>query len=419
MLPIGPAGRTSLSDAEIAVLHAHVDRGGGLLVLGTYTGDWHHSAHLNRLLERYGVALNRDVVTRTPDDGFNQRMEFGAESRAAVTTVPVRKPPGGEMPAHAMAVVSGVRSVLTISSCSLYVDPAAAVPLLETTDTAVVLEPIPLGVSIRIRQYLPRPSGPVVVAAASRRHRVAVVGGWKTFTDGLVTHPGSDNGRFWSNMVAWLSGEKVAEADRADPPERSGTSGTESARSWILVAGSGNKVLPDQFVATCERLGRELAGAGFGLVSGGWPGVDHAVARAFAGAVRGTKGKLADRLLQVLPDGSLPEFPGGRFATEPTEDEAWQRSVRECDAVVLVGGIGGTYTTAEMAWQLGKPVLPLADAREDGHDDSRRAYFHMYQNWPRLGIPGMSRDEFARVAEPVPEVVVDVVELLKRILGRP
>ena len=62
VLALGPQGQTQLTDEEQQAIHEFVRNGGGLLVLGAYTGDWHHEGNLNQLLGEYGMAFNRDVV---------------------------------------------------------------------------------------------------------------------------------------------------------------------------------------------------------------------------------------------------------------------------------------------------------------------------------------------------------------------
>ena len=106
---------------------------------------------------------------------------------------------------------------------------------------------------------------------------------------------------------------------------------TNAETRWILIAGSGNDRIPASIVDTSKRLGRELADAGFGLVSGGWPGVDHIVSRAFAEAVKETRGRLADRLTQVMDRGRTPDFPAGRLFTAGSDAEAWDASITKAD----------------------------------------------------------------------------------------
>ena len=50
---------------------------------------------------------------------------------------------------------------------------------------------------------------------------------------------------------------------------------------WVLVAGLGDVDLPREVWIATEALGRALARRGFGLVTGGWKGVDHVAARSF------------------------------------------------------------------------------------------------------------------------------------------
>ena len=48
---------------ELDAIRDYVENeGGGLLVLGAYTGDWHHEANLNQLIRRYGMLFNNDLV---------------------------------------------------------------------------------------------------------------------------------------------------------------------------------------------------------------------------------------------------------------------------------------------------------------------------------------------------------------------
>jgi TIR domain-containing protein len=146
---------------------------------------------------------------------------------------------------------------------------------------------------------------------------------------------------------------------------------------WVLVAGSGTEPLPEKIVEVSRRLGRELADAGFGLVSGGWRGVDHIVARSFAEAVKETEGNLGERFIQFMERDRTPDFPGGRFFTAHSDREAWEQSIARADAVLLVGGLGGTYETGRIARHQGKPVLPLPDTREDNFPDAYRTYFEI------------------------------------------
>ena len=106
-----------------------------------------------------------------------------------------------------------------------------------------------------------------------------------------------------------------------------------------------------------------------------------------------------------------------------SEEEAWRRSIERADAVLLVGGLGGTYKTGEWALQMGKFVFPLADTRiansrgSDGtHADAYKFYFDKGQEWDRNPLSRViSEDEFSVVSNPIPGVVSDLMNLLKRV----
>ena len=201
ILSIGPEKRTLLTDGEIAAVHGFVSSGGGLFVMGTYTGDWHHEANLNKLLQAYGIAFNRDVITKSVDDGFKQGSQLTAASKSAVEA----RPPEAVARGNHATLVAGVSAVGTLSSCSLYVNEDAAAALLETSSDSVILEPVPIGIGVRIQDYQARGRGPAIVAAAARGPKVVVVGSWKMFLDSFLEHKEHDNGKLFENIIGWLT----------------------------------------------------------------------------------------------------------------------------------------------------------------------------------------------------------------------
>jgi hypothetical protein len=148
------------------------------------------------------------------------------------------------------------------------------------------------------------------------------------------------------------------------------------ARGWVLVAGTGK--LPE-FTSTLASLstylGERLSGENYGLVTGGWSGVDQTVARAFAEGASARQLPLEDRLVQAAV--REPAFPAGELLFLNRGEEEWSEPIRRADAVVFLGGIGGTGTTGEIAWQMRKPVLPLADTG----GDAKRLYLHTLKMW--------------------------------------
>lgn len=207
ILPMGPQGKTQLTEAEIQAVRDFVRAGGGLLVLGAYTGDWHHEANLNRLLEEYGIAFNRDVVLPAgarPDDGFLQGAARLPTSPHAVAATPPDEAISQSAARVRAVLTNGVVRVLTVSACSLYVDDGTAVSVLRTPADSVILEPVPLGVGIHIQRYLERGRAAATVLAASTRSKLVVAGSWKIFLDAFLDDPSCANQQLWRNILAWF-----------------------------------------------------------------------------------------------------------------------------------------------------------------------------------------------------------------------
>ena|SRR3990170_773436 len=208
ILVMGPQGKTHLEPSEIDEIQEFVKKGGGLLVMGTYTGDWHHEANLNRLIEYFGIVFNRDVVlpaSAGADDCKEQSPQYLPGAKSVVVARPVQALSSSAANRTWSALTRNVDQVLTLSSCSLYVDEAKAIPLLESEPTSVIQEPVPLGIGIHIDKCQGRGSGPAILVAASRFSKVVVAGNYKMFLNDFFDHPGSQNRRFWENILKWLT----------------------------------------------------------------------------------------------------------------------------------------------------------------------------------------------------------------------
>lgn len=79
---------------------------------------------------------------------------------------------------------------------------------------------------------------------------------------------------------------------------------------WVLVAGTGRQQgLSNAVLQLARALGGALAEQGYGLVVGGWPGVDYLVAQGYAQALEAKKLPLADYLMQVVADSRPGVYP--------------------------------------------------------------------------------------------------------------
>jgi hypothetical protein len=165
---------------------------------------------------------------------------------------------------------------------------------------------------------------------------------------------------------------------------------------WMLVAGTGKCTgLSEVEVWSSTAIGVAVANAGYGLVVGGWHGVDYISSEAFARTLNITEPSVAlsDMLLQVVPRGQQPVFQGGRIVAVDPGPAEWVEALRFADACVLVGGIGGTYRTYAHAMQERRAVFPLAASR----GDAATVFGEIRQRWHANNAWGVSQSIFERV----------------------
>jgi TIR domain len=170
------------------------------------------------------------------------------------------------------------------------------------------------------------------------------------------------------------------------------------ALRWVMVAGTGRAFGPQENECWCAKaIGYRLGREGFGLVSGGWPGVDYIVASAFArGLQDGAPGvPLSSRLLQVIPADTYPDFRGGHLVPVARGPLEWIEGLRHARAVVLVGGEGGTYETFVFATQERVPVFPVAGTG----GDAAKAFQEIIGKWREIGPWGVRSGHFKAVLE--------------------
>lgn len=164
---------------------------------------------------------------------------------------------------------------------------------------------------------------------------------------------------------AWLDADVGLKADDHDFAVRVAAAAIRSldqARSerWgrqVLVVGCG---IPQE-VNSCIRevslaIGRQLAADGHHLLSGGWPGVDEIVGKAFVSAVVASGGDPAERFTQYLQAGMAVVLNAGRIERDAPD---YRGALEAADALIVIGGHQFTSQLADRARRLGKPVLPI------------------------------------------------------------
>ena len=198
----------------------------------------------------------------------------------------------------------------------------------------------------------------------------------------------------------------------------------EEKETWVLVAGSRSNAtgVPKAQVLAAEAIGRTLAFRGFGLITCGWDGIDKLVTRAFAGELQALGLPLSRKLKQIVPRPDEPAFFGGDVIYVEKGVPEWVESVKRAQAVILVGGIEGTYKTYETALVEHVPVFPLPGTggnAKKAYDDISES-FDRVKRYHRLTKKKLSLlDEPITSQESAEQVVEELFDLLtEEVSGR-
>lgn len=164
-----------------------------------------------------------------------------------------------------------------------------------------------------------------------------------------------------------------------------------TSQRWVVVAGTGLQLgTPPKVVRTARAVGAWLARHRFGLVAGGWHGVDYIVTESFLHGVNEQGLPHEDHLIQVLTQDQALLIPGGRIVRTAQGAREWAEPQHYADAVVLIGGIGGTYYTWLGALHDGLPRFPLGGTG----GDAGRAFKETVDLWELIPVPGLTLREF-------------------------
>jgi hypothetical protein len=181
------------------------------------------------------------------------------------------------------------------------------------------------------------------------------------------------------------------------PPASSSTN-VPLSRRWILVAGTGTRDrIPEADALAARAVGEELALHGYGLITGGWNGVDSIATESFLKQLHSRGGDPNDCLIQVIPEGRQPKHKEGRISTTPRGGREWLEPQKYADAVILIGGVGGTFNTWLGALHDGLPRFPLGGT----HGDAKSAFCHTLKLWELIPVPGITLNEFKRLEQEI------------------
>ena len=183
---------------------------------------------------------------------------------------------------------------------------------------------------------------------------------------------------------------------------------TTTPAKFVLVSGTGWANATKRRVA--RMLGTTLAEAGFGLVTGNATGVDHWASDAYC-AGRGALGlPVAGAFVQIALGGvhylqrgglPLPGYPAPPACkVEVGNVEAWKReALARSDTAVMIGGGRGALDIARRFIERGRPAFPLPFLGGiTGNSDF--VFQEILKTWDGHPVPGLSRTQFLRLAEP-------------------
>jgi uncharacterized protein (TIGR00725 family) len=128
-----------------------------------------------------------------------------------------------------------------------------------------------------------------------------------------------------------------------------------------VVAVIGASSAEPHVLRIAEEVGRAVAARGWHLVCGGGGGVMEAACRGFG---RGRRAPEARNLaLGILP-GDDPDWANAHVDLVVPSGIGIARNAvitRTAQAVIAIGGCSGTLSEIAFAWQMGRPIVALAD----------------------------------------------------------
>jgi O-acetyl-ADP-ribose deacetylase (regulator of RNase III) len=178
-------------------------------------------------------------------------------------------------------------------------------------------------------------------------------------------------------------------------------------RRYVLVPGTGTDDLPENARKVSVEVGKALARNGYGLVGGGGSGVDYVVSEAFATELSATDRSLSDYLIQVVAAGTRPQFSGGRVIHVQQGQAELSDVFKQIDAVILIGGQGGTYNVYKYVIEAQKPVFPVAGTGTD----ALAVFNEIIEGWETAPLEGVELERFQELAQNV-ETDLDVQKVI-------
>jgi predicted Rossmann-fold nucleotide-binding protein len=191
------------------------------------------------------------------------------------------------------------------------------------------------------------------------------------------------------------------------------TSNTETSVRWVLVAGTGiPSTLTNAETIAATAIGKLLANYHYGLISGGWEGIDEIVTRSYLQQLKSNGQPTNGFLIQVVSESRKLSIAEGHIVRVPETAREWQEALKYADAIIIIGGRGGTYVTWLGAMHDGMPRFPIASTS----GDAETAFEQTVNYWELMPVPGITKAEFAKLGPPESDVF-DIGHLAEYIIS--
>lgn len=169
---------------------------------------------------------------------------------------------------------------------------------------------------------------------------------------------------------------------------------SKTATRWILVAGTGLvDGTPIGDMLSAKSIGIELAKNRYGLVTGAWPGVDYLATQAFVEEILKQGLDPNNYLIQVASPHRDSSHSFGKKIQVPEGPSEWLEPQKYADAIVIIGGLGGTYKTWLGALHDGLPRLPFGGTG----GDATLAFNQTKELWEIIPVPGITLSQFEKL----------------------
>jgi hypothetical protein len=199
---------TMVSDDEHEHIANWVYKGGKLLTFGIYLMEAHHYGNHNRLMRRFGLEFQKDLIVPNGKEDYSSCMKQSFAFQDQDLWI-VSKP---EASPSDHPIIKDVGKIALTSSCTIA---TASKPLfmISTSETVAIMTAFgfqnPEGRLRRITDYKldKRSQAPFMAAMRYGSGKVIGVGSWKVFLNDLVQAYPEGNNKLLQNSIAWLASE--------------------------------------------------------------------------------------------------------------------------------------------------------------------------------------------------------------------